>query len=127
MRHAPPLIVPLLLAAACATSPARLRRAASAVVVIEGARPDGFEALGAVQALACQRDVYAGGPDMQAAWEQLKIEAARLGANALAGVICRQEGTNLSGNCWRAIRCVGDAGRLRYDAPPPGAGNLGLI
>jgi len=104
----------ILATCGCATTPAmspELRRAAATVRLIDGAPPPGFQMVGEVQGLSCARQ---GGtnPDMAAAREQLKVEAARRGATAVASIACQEEGASLSDNCWKSIRCAGDAGRL---------------
>jgi len=103
----------LSLFAACATSPpmsAEQRRAAASVRLLDGAPPPGHQLLGEVQGLSCVRQAGSS-PDMNAAREELKVGAARLGGNAVASIVCREEGTSLADNCWKAIRCVGDAVR----------------
>lgn len=104
----------ILALCSCATTPVmspELRRAASTVRLIDGAPPPGFQMVGEVQALSCARQAGSD-PDMAAAKEQLKVEAARRGGTAVASIACQEEGASLSDNCWKAIRCAGDAGRL---------------
>jgi hypothetical protein len=96
----------------CATSLSpELRRAAAAVRLLDGGPPAGFISLGEVQALSCARRVGSL-PDSLAAREELKVEAAKRGATAVASILCREEGVSFGDNCWKSIRCVGDAGKL---------------
>jgi len=87
------------------------RRAAAAIKLIEGAPPPEFEIIKEVEGLSCA--VQSGSsPDMNAAREEMKVEAARVGGNAIASVVCQEGGVLWSSNCWKHIRCVGDAGRI---------------
>jgi hypothetical protein len=116
----------MALAAACASTPRispDLRRKAGAVVLVDGPPPPGFRAVGQVEGFACQKSLYMGGPSFTAARELLKIEAARRGATTVASILCQEEGTSFSDNCWKSIRCVGDAGTMPAprSAPQPAA------
>ena len=97
----------------CATAPmsAELRRAAASVRLIDGPPPPGFQMIGEVEALSCARQAGSN-PDAALAREQLKVEAAKRGGTAVASIACEEQGVSLSDNCWKSIRCAGDAGRL---------------
>jgi hypothetical protein len=93
--------------------PPELRRAAATVKLIDGPPPPRRERFGAVQGLSCGSRQRNSEPDAGVARERLKVEAARLGGNAVASVVCREEATNQpADDCWRSIRCTGDALRL---------------
>lgn len=65
-----------------------------------------------VSGLSCA--VQAGAsPSMDAAREDLRVEAAKAGADALSAVICREGDVDLGSNCWKTIRCTGDAIRWK--------------
>jgi hypothetical protein len=85
-----------------------LRRAAAGVRLIDGPPPSGSKLVGQVEYLSCARQLGSS-PDMGAAREQLKFKAARLHANAVAAIACQEEGVSLADNCWKSIRCMGDA------------------
>jgi hypothetical protein len=99
----------------CATAPPMIspevRRAASAVQLIDGAPPPGFRILGEVEGLSCSGEKSTN-PTLPMARDALKMEAARRGATAVASIICQPGNFTFSDNCWKSIRCVGDAGRL---------------
>jgi hypothetical protein len=88
-----------------------LRRSAAVVRLIDGAPPAEFKLVSEVEGLSCARQLGIN-PDVTAAKEQLKVEAAKAKANAVASIVCAEEGTSFSDNCWKAIRCKGDAGHL---------------
>src|SRR4051794_21577606 len=107
------LVALAVVSTACASAQVtpELRRSAALVKLVDGAPPPEFKPFGEVQALSCARKRGAS-PDTAAAKEQLKIEAARVNANAVTSILCAEEGASFSDNCWKAIRCKGDAGRL---------------
>jgi hypothetical protein len=98
----------------CATSGSEispaLRRAAAAITFLEGAPPSGFQIVGEVRGLSCAKR-GSGSPDISVAKDELRLEAAKLGATVVASIVC-QEGTFDTYRCDRAIECTGDAGRL---------------
>lgn len=109
------LVLGIVMACGCATTPTmtpELRRAAASVQLIDGPPPAGHELVAPVEHLSCAR-VVGTTPDMAAAREQLKIEAAMRGANAVASIVCQEEGVSFGDNCWKSVRCMGDAIRLR--------------
>jgi hypothetical protein len=109
------LVVGIVIAGACATAPTmtpELGRAAANVKLIDGPPPAGHQLIAPVEHLSCAR-VVGTSPDMAAAREQLKIEAAMRGANAVASIVCQEEGVSFGDNCWKSVRCMGDAIRLQ--------------
>jgi hypothetical protein len=44
--------------------------------------------------------------------DELKLEAARLGGNAVASVVCQEVNFDNWNSCLKSIQCIGDAGRL---------------
>ncbi len=123
--HPRALLTLTVLFAACASAPPispELRRSASTVVLVDGPPPSGFKRLGQIEGFGCQKNLYVAAPSMVAVREQLKVEAARRGATAVVSILCQEEGTSFSDNCWKAIRCVGDAGTLPRANPPTPSG-----
>jgi hypothetical protein len=108
--------------AACASAPPiapDLRRRASAVVLVDGPPPPGFQAIAQVQGIDCQKNLYGGEPSFTAAREQLRLEAARRGATAVASILCQKEAVSWGDNCWKSVRCLGDAGTVASPARAP--------
>lgn len=111
------LIPALALFAGCATAPVieHITVDESSAPIRAGVRvlPVSSAAGQPVTARSCRRLAWE--PEASAAdgIEQLKIKAARLGANAIAGVKCEPEapGTALSTNCWTAVVCRATAVR----------------
>ena len=91
-------------------SPEARRTGSTTVQLIDGAPPPGFLMLGKVRGLSCAQ--RGSNPDMAAAREQLKLEAARLGGTAVASIGCEEKGLNFEDDCWKSISCEGDVGRL---------------
>ena len=89
----------------------QLRRTAAAVRLIDGPPPQGFRIVGEVEGISCsgQKSIN---PTLAEARDMLKLEAARRGATAVASIICQQGDFRFSDNCWKSIRCAGDAGHL---------------
>jgi hypothetical protein len=104
------LVVILLSGCAVAqTLTPELRRAAAAVMIIDGGPPATFRNVAEVQGLSCARQAGST-PDISAAKEHLRIAAAQKGANAIASIVCSEEGVSFRDNCWKSVRCIGDAG-----------------
>ncbi len=111
----------------CATTPPpaaispELRRAAGAVHLLDGPVPAGFRIAGSIQGFACganERII----PQLSLAREQLKVEAARLKATAVAAILCQEERWPYHEGCYRVIRCMGDAGHLPEAGAAPSVG-----
>jgi len=105
----------ILAACGCASAPPaispQIRRAASAVQLIEGGPPAGFRLIGEIEGYSCSA-LRSTQPTVGIARDSLKLEAARRGATVVVSIICQPGDLPFSDNCWKSIRCVGDAGRL---------------
>ena len=101
-----------LLFVGCASSPPpaspQLRCAAAEVLLLDGPPVPPHRKLRQVETIACAREL-AEAPDMAAARQQLKIEGARAGANAVGNIMCHEEDAGAARDCWKIARCTGDA------------------
>lgn len=65
-----------------------------------------------ISATSCKNKMWDPEPTRENAIEQLRIKAARIGANTVTNLFCRAEATpNLGTNCWSAVVC--DAAAVR--------------
>jgi hypothetical protein len=87
-------------------------RAAAQVKLLDGPPMTPHRKIRQVQAFACAHD-FASQPDVVAAREQLRSEAARLGGDAVGNVMCHEEDARRHHGCWKVARCTGDAFRVR--------------
>jgi hypothetical protein len=87
-----------------------LRRTAARVALLDGWPSVPYRRLRHVEAVSCAREIAAD-PDVEGARGQLKIEAARLGGNGVANVMCEEERAGPGIRCWKVVRCVGDVVR----------------
>jgi hypothetical protein len=81
------------------------------VRLLDGPAPAGFHLVGPIQGFACgaNEEIV---PQVSMAKEQLKLEAAKLKANAVTAILCQEERWPYHEGCYCVIRCMGDAGRL---------------
>lgn len=103
----------ILLFTACApaaTVNPELRRAAAKVQILklEEIKSREYSIISEIMGLSCGRQLGSD-PSVEAAREKLRIEAAKLGADAVLNVICEETGVNWAHNCWKTIQCRGDA------------------
>jgi uncharacterized protein YbjQ (UPF0145 family) len=72
---------------------------------------DSYQILGAVEGIACKRNLYASGsPSLDEAKQGVRIRAAQLGADAVINMICEDKReVDWGRNCWQTVVCVGDA------------------
>ena len=114
MRYVNSLAV--LLLAACASTaiedPA-VRRATANVELVTGTPTREYEIIKEVVGTSCARQVGSS-PSMDAARENMRVEAGKLSANAVINIAC-EENNNVSfrKNCWKSAECRGDAVRWR--------------
>ena len=110
------LVSLLLFSSSCATTSStmspELRRSAAAVRLLEGAPPAGFQLLGEISGVSCSKVAGGGPPDIAVAKDEMKLEAARRGGNAVASVVCQEVNFDNWNGCLKSIQCIGDAGRL---------------
>jgi hypothetical protein len=113
----------LFLCTACATTSMtpELRRRAARVRLLEprDAEERPYLLVGEVKGVSCGRQLGSD-PSIQAAREKLKLEAAKLGAEAVVDILCEETGVDWAHNCWKAIHCSGDAVTFRGLSKPPG-------
>jgi len=104
----------LVMIASCATAPAttdpEMRRRISAVTLVEpGQKPDReYTIMQEVVGYSCARQLGST-PTMDEAKEALRVEAGKVGAEAVVNVACEPTGISMRKNCWKAIECRGDA------------------
>jgi hypothetical protein len=98
----------------CATSPATLdpetRRRISAVTLVEPGQQPGREytIMKEVVGYSCARQLGST-PTVDEAKEALRVEAGKIGAEAVVNVACEATGISMTKNCWKALECRGDA------------------
>jgi hypothetical protein len=106
-----------LIVAGCASTAIEknpeLRRAAANVQILDQQQAKGalYTMLGEVEGISCARQAGST-PSPYNARENLKVNAAKMGGNAVINVACQEGGVSSSHNCWRTITCRGDAVRL---------------
>ena len=115
------LLVVALAWSGCATATADpvLRRAAAKVELLDKAAVAGrqFTIVREVVGDSCARQLGAT-PTVDEAKEQMRIEAGKVGADAVIDFICEPIGVSWSRNCWKAIECRGDA--IKWKTAPSG-------
>lgn len=92
------------------------QRVAEMLVFEAGSIPrDSYQILGAIEGIACKRNLYASGsPTMDEAKQGVSIRATQLGADAVINMICEDKReVDWGRNCWQTVVCVGDAIVLR--------------
>lgn len=102
----------------CATAPPSpaVRHAAVKVALIDGMPMPPFRKIRQVQAVSCS-DQLGQAPVMADAREGLRVEAARVGGNAVGNIICDLELAK-HGSCWEIARCTGDASCVSSSTNP---------
>jgi hypothetical protein len=112
------LAVTLVTLSGCASSrledPAfRARVARLKVYETDETLPPGSRVVGTVKGTTCKRNAYATEELKQStAFLQMKQGAVSLGADAVANVVCEEQGTSFATNCWKSISCYADAVKL---------------
>lgn len=116
MRQKALVLFSLIIAFGCATTaiedPA-IRRAAAGVELLETKTTREFDILKEVTGISCARQVGSS-PSIEAARQNMKVEAGKLGADAVVNIAC-EENNNVSWkhNCWKSTECRGDAVKWR--------------
>lgn len=107
------IVVGTDVASGCASSlnmPPELRRRAAATPILTseqiGTRK--FAVLAEVTGRSCVREPGTD-PSIEIAREELKIDAAALGADAVTSTVCRARGLDVVHSCRNSIVCRGDA------------------
>lgn len=90
------------------------RAKAASLQIFQGATDRPHEIVGQVTGLSCNRNKYQVQNISDAeALQGIRINAARLGADAVINTFCQTNSdTDWRNNCWASIKCVGDA--VRY-------------
>jgi uncharacterized protein YbjQ (UPF0145 family) len=90
------------------------RAKAASMQIFQGATDRPHEIVGQVTGLSCNRNKYQVQNISDAeALQGIRINAARLGADAVINTFCQTNSdTDWRNNCWASIKCVGDA--VRY-------------
>ena len=90
-----------------------IRRAAAAVQIVSGKPTQEYDIVKEVVGLSCARQLGSS-PSVDAARENLKVEAGKLRADAVINVACEEKsGVNWGRNCWKSTECRGDAVKWR--------------
>ena len=89
-----------------------IRRAASKIKIIESGDevPSNHQIIGEVQGVSCggQNNTAQTPASKDEAYRELKLQAARINADAVINVFCEDTGVDWKRNCWTTIACVGD-------------------
>src|SRR5512143_249840 len=110
-------VLALLLAIppACTTEPSEsvLRKKANAVTLVLPETQNAelnrkYEFVSTVKSSSCGRQQVSGF-SLEAAQRMLKMEAAKVGADAVINITCEETNVRFSYNCGHAIKCHGDA------------------
>jgi hypothetical protein len=120
MRYLLPLLILTnLVLTGCASNPSvssltslERQRVVEMVALKSGDIPKGsYQILGAVEGIACKRNLYASGsPSMAEAQQGVRIRAAQLGADAIINIVCEDKReTDWGRNCRQTVVCVADA------------------
>jgi uncharacterized protein YbjQ (UPF0145 family) len=116
MRKTAVAPVALLIVIGCATTAIEdpmIRRATAAVELVETKPTREFDIISEVTGISCARQVGSS-PSIEAAKQNMKVEAGKLGADAVVNIAC-EENNNVSWkhNCWKNTECKGDAVKWR--------------
>lgn len=88
----------------------QLRRKAAAIQIlkVEEVKTRKYSIVKEVKGYSCGRQLGSD-PSIDAARNKLRINAAKLDADAIINVICEETGVSWVYNCWKTIECRGDA------------------
>lgn len=90
--------------------------AAGAVQVLTREQLQGrrTEIVQTISATSCKNKLWDPAPTRENAVQQLQVKAARIGANVVTNLFCRDEpSVNLGTNCWSAVVCEAAAVRAQ--------------
>ena len=107
-----PICLVVLLAsllAACGTKsvPAAHRLRPSSVAMFDGLPLPPYRKIRQIQTTSCAYELGRE-PKVAEAQDQLRLEAARLGGNAIANVMCHPEPARPYSPCWKVARCTAE-------------------
>ena len=114
-------VIALLVISGCTSTPeatgymGNQRKGLEEIQVLTGAPDRPFDALGPVSGVLCNRNGLAMSADaVLKEAKELRIEANKLGADAVIDVTCQKTGgTSILSNCWATYRCSGQAVRFK--------------
>ena len=72
----------------------------------------GGRVLGLLEGHSCKNNVWDSDPTRAAADQQVRMQAARLGGNAIVGARYEARGVTVQPNCWSSITVYGTAIRI---------------
>jgi uncharacterized protein YbjQ (UPF0145 family) len=87
----------------------------SSIVVFNDTPERGFDVLGTVTGLSCNRNAHqAQDVSDREALEGIKVKAAKMGADGIINTFCQKNSdTDWRNNCWASVKCIGDAVRFK--------------
>jgi len=98
--------------AACAIRPVpvrpQAREAAADVVLYDGLPLPPYRKIRDLRIVSCTRQLGQD-PDLAATREALRIEAARVGGNAVGNIMCHRAAAPAHSACWKIAECTGEA------------------
>ena len=90
-----------------------VRRATSAVELVNGKPTREFTILKEVVGTSCARQLGSS-PSLEAARENMRVDAGKLGADAVVNIACEENNSvSFKKNCWKSTECRGDAVKWR--------------
>ena len=87
------------------------RARVTSIQIFQGAPERNYKVIGPVSGLSCNRNKYQVQNISDAeALQGVKINAVRLGADAVINTFCQTNSdADWRNNCWASIKCIGDA------------------
>lgn len=87
-----------------------LRRKAANLPIISVAElgDQDYRIISEVLGVSCARQAGSD-PSMEGAEQEMRVEAAKINADAVINVFCEEGGVTFRRNCWKTIECRGDA------------------
>ncbi len=80
---------------------------AAHVVLYDGLPLPPYRKIREIRTVACARELGRD-PNVAAARDQLRVEAARLGGNAVGNIMCHSESARAGSRCWKIAQCTGE-------------------
>lgn len=83
----------------------------SRIAILDSPPAASFETVGVVKGISCHRNAYQkNGVTSDEAIYGIKLEAAKLKADAVINMVCQEKKeADWGNNCWQSYVCVGDA------------------
>ena len=89
-------------------APPRVGEAATDVALYDGLPLPPYRRIRDVKTFSCARQLGRE-PDLAAARNALRVEAARAGGNAVGKIMCHNESAPARSACWKIAACTGEA------------------